>query len=241
MLDHGDTVVGTMVTSADPLVTGIMASAGFDFAILDLEHGFMTLESAQRHVVAARAGNMTIIVRVLQNSAHTIQSVLDIGADGVVVPRVGTKQDAEQVAAAIRYGSGGRGACQGTYAADFTFNGWDDYVARTNENVLAIPLIETREGVENADAIAAVDGIDILFFGPVDFAQDRGCHYLDPAVQDAWRIVRDAAHRHGKWALASTFTADGADLLVDGMDLMFLRKAADDARARHRGHARAPD
>lgn len=231
--DQGKNVLGTMVTSVDPLVTGIIGQSGFDFVILDMEHGYMSLETAQRHVLAARAEGLTVIVRILENSATRVQAVLDIGADGVISPKISSAADAQLLARAARYQGGGRGACQGTFAADFTFAGWEEFVATTNANVLTIPLLETRMGVENADEIAAVDGIDVLFFGPVDFAQDYGCHYLDPVVQDAWETVREAAHRHGKWALASTFTAEGADILCDGMDLMFLRSAAEQIVASH--------
>lgn len=231
--EQGKNVLGTMITSVDPLVTGVVGQAGFDFVILDMEHGYMSLETAQRHILAARAEGLTVIVRVLENSATRVQAVLDIGADGVISPKIGSAEDAALLARAARYQSGGRGACQGTFAANFTFAGWKDYVAATNENVLTVPLLETRLGVENADEIAAVEGIDVLFFGPVDFAQDYGCDYRDPVVRDAWETVRDAAHRHGKWALASTFTAEGADILVDGMDLMFLRTAAEQIVAGH--------
>lgn len=236
LLDNNKQVVGTFVTSVDPIVSSIIGQVGFTYTILDMEHGFMSLETAHRHILAARAEDMLSIVRVRENSATRVQAALDIGADGVIAPKISTASDAETLASATRYRAGGRGACQGTFAAGFQFAGWEENVVTTNANVLTIPLIETCAGVENADAIAAVDGIDVLFFGPVDFAQDYGCHYTDPIVTDAWRKVREAAHNHGKWALAAMLTSEGADILVDDMDLVLLKTAYKGVLTRHRDH-----
>lgn len=230
---EGRKVIGTMITSTDPAVTTIAGSVGFDFVIIDMEHGPLTIETAQRHVLAARSQSMMVFVRVLENRPQLIQSVMDIGADAIIAPKTETPEDAAALARAVRYGPGGRGACPGVLSADYQFAGWDEFRQTSNANVLAIPLIETARGVANAAAIAAVDGVDAVFFGPVDYAQDTGVDYLGPQVQAAAISVTDATRDAGKLRFAAQFHAEDAEIIVDNADLMLLRQSFQTILAGH--------
>lgn len=235
---EGTTPVGTLITCQDPISTAIAGSVGFDYVLIDMEHGPITVETVVRHILAARAYGMFVFVRVLENRPQLVQAAMDAGADGVIAPKVETAQDADRLAAAVRYAPGGRGACPGTLGADFSFEGWDDYRSTTNANVLAIPLIETQKGVVNAQSIAEVDGVDAVFFGPVDYAQDVGTHYLGPDVVQAARQVASAAKSADKMmmlTLAGHFTDIHSDLILESADMMLLRAAFEDALRVHRG------
>jgi 4-hydroxy-2-oxoheptanedioate aldolase len=166
---------------------------------------------------------------VLQNTPALIQQALDVGAGAIMVPKINTSADARRAVLAAAYRAGGRGACPGCAAGEWSMASWSEYVDQMNDAVRVIPLIETQEGAANAQEIGGVDGIEFAFFGPVDFAQDA-C--LDPAesaaLGEAWEGVRDGLHREGVQVGAPVgFGLCGADFATYGMDLITLREAAE--------------
>jgi 4-hydroxy-2-oxoheptanedioate aldolase len=234
--------LGTFITSFDPAVSVVLATAGFDFVILDCEHGPMDRVLALNHVRAASLHGAVPVVRTLENSSQQIQSYFDIGAAAVMVPKIGDAETARRVAGAARYQAGGRGMCPGCDAARYSTEDWPEHVARSNAGNRVVPIIETRAGIENLAEIAAVDGIDVLMFGPGDLSQDMGLNiFTDHArLLTIWEsfkvIVRDA----GKLVMAPLgYGFEGADVAVQEMDLMMLRKAASDVVNAHREHERA--
>lgn len=242
MIRSGQRPVGTFITSLDPATTTIMGSVGFDFLILDAEHGPIDLGAALGHIRAAQAVDTPALVRVIENSPKLIQSFMDAGAAGVVVPHVNTAEAAQRALAATRYGPGGRGMCPVCHAAHYSTDNWREFVENSNRETIMVPMIETLEGVRNAAAIAAVPGIEIILFGPGDLAQDMGLDLFSAkeALQEAWLRVRDEIHAAGKLVMVPDgFGLDGADILFRDMDLLILRQAAKqilaDCRAAHRG------
>ncbi|WP_285313459.1 aldolase/citrate lyase family protein [Pseudarthrobacter sp. fls2-241-R2A-168] len=241
LVARGMRPLGTFVMSSDPSTSAIVASAGYDFVIIDREHGMIDLAGAVNHIRAIELGGASPLMRVLEPSANTIQQALDAGAHGIVVPKAEDPGVIERLVRATRYTSGGRGKCGSTPGAGFvTMNDWGPVAARHNENVLLLPLLETRAGVDNAEKIAAVDGVDYLFFGPADLSQDLG---LDTSI-DADRIqirdifieaqasIRSSGARMGVpagWGLD-----DEADFLTIGSDLGSVRAKAVEGLARFR-------
>lgn len=224
---------GVFVMSVDSSVTGIYGAAGYDWVLIDREHGVMDNRDLRGHLHAAEAGGMVAIVRVLENSPALIQQTLDAGAQGVMVPKVGTAEGARRAVAAAQYKSGGRGMCPVVPATHFTGAGWNDYAAEMNQNVLVMPLIETMEGVENIAAICSVEGVSHIFFGLADLSQDIGIDMerdIDQLVA-LWERVANTAHEHGVRAGAPL--GYGFDDLADfgslDSDLSTLRDSAERA------------
>jgi 4-hydroxy-2-oxoheptanedioate aldolase len=199
------TPLGTYIMSVDAASTVAAASAGPDFIVVDREHGPNDTITTANHIRAAEANGVIPIVRVLTDNATEIQATLDVGAHGIIVPKVGTAEQAAAAVAATQYQPGGRGMCPATEGARYSVG--DDWFAHresSNENVLMIPLIETRQGIENLAEIAAVDGVDFLFFGLADLSQDLdlpGGMYDPESFRELVRIWDEAVtvvHAAGK-------------------------------------------
>jgi len=164
-------VIGPFSKTCDPGMVEAMGIGGFDFCILDAEHGPCGWETMGRLILAAEARGMAPIVRVPGLSAEGIGKALDLGAAGVQVPQVATPDDVKQAVAAGRFAPRGqRGVCRYVRAADYSAKGRDAYFQTANERLLIVQL-EGREALDNLDAIIAVGGFDIVFVGPYDLSQ----------------------------------------------------------------------
>ncbi|MFQ3894813.1 HpcH/HpaI aldolase family protein [Sphingobium sp. R-7] len=236
-IESGLTPLGIFVTSQDPASTTILGDVGFDFVLLDCEHGPIDKVIALHHVRAAQAVGTLVLARVLENSPALIQSFLDIGVEGIVVPHIDDADAARRMVNATRYGPGGRGMCPICHAARYSLETWSHHIRQSNANILAIPLLESQAAVENIAEIAAVDGIEFVKFGPGDLSQDMGLDLSRdlPKLMDAWHHVRDTVKAAGKKTMVpGGFGFQGADVVVRDMDLMLLRQRAIDIVAEHR-------
>ena len=238
MMARGETPLGIFVSSLDPASTEILADAGFDFVVLDGEHGRMGRIEVENHVRAAEARGIVPFVRILENSQTLIQSILDVGAQGIVVPHVDTAADARAAVAASLYSPAGRrGMCPACHAGGYHLKNWPEYSHAANENIMVIPIIESRKSVENIDEILAADGIDVIHFGPGDLSADMGIDFATELDQlmDAWRVVLAATRAAGKRVLVPHgFGFDGADMLIAEMELMLLHRAASQLVVEHK-------
>ncbi len=181
------------------MATEIAAEAGFDWLLVDLEHGAGSEATLVAQLQAIENGP-TPVVRVESGARLRIGRALDAGAKGIMVPRVGTPAEAEEVARYLRHPPQGvRGVALGTRAAGFGRVALPD-VSALNDEIVGIIQIETREAVECVDAIAAVDGVDVLFIGPADLSLALGIPgQLDhPDFRGAVDRVMAAGARHGK-------------------------------------------
>ena len=169
-LQDGETTIGTFQIIDSPMVSEIVGLSGMDFTIIDQEHGPLTAESSVGMCAAAAQGGAAPIVRVRENTEGEIQRALDVGAAGVEIPQIETREAAVEHA---RFSPlGGRGLSPYTRAAGY--NGGPDYTDTQNEEVTVIVHIEGERGVESLDEIMAVEGIDVLFLGPYDMSQSIG-------------------------------------------------------------------
>lgn len=185
-LQAGETVVGCFVPYPSVELAEICGLIGFDFVLIDAEHGPTSVESAYHMVLAAEAGGATPIVRVPQNVQQVILRYLDIGAGGVMVPQVNSAEEARAVVAASRYFPEGRRGIAGVRAAGFGVQQTlSEYVAQANVETLVIVQVESMTAVERLPEILEVPGIDVLFVGPNDLAQSMGYpgQPLHPEVQ----------------------------------------------------------
>ena len=204
-LAAGETVVGMWLSLSEPLAAEALASLGWDWLLVDMEHGPIPLGTAAAMVTALRAGGAVPFVRPAWNESSQIQRVLDLGAYGIVVPVVNTVDDARAVVRDARFfplGERSRGGVRANLAFETDAG---TYGARANDEVLVYVQIETETAVANADEIASVDGIDGLFVGPNDLAAAGGKGWPEVWDTDAGYMemiagIPRVAERYGKTA-----------------------------------------
>ena len=172
----GQPAFGLSVMFPSPQMVEMAAPLGFDWVLIDCEHGSIGIETAELMIMAAEAAGLTPIVRPPSNTATEISQVMDLGAMGVQVPHVITEDDARAAVAAVKYHPQGAR----TMAAGIRAQGYglaasnDDYLARANAETLVCVQIEDAEALDNVDDILAVEGIDVFFIGPSDLSQSMG-------------------------------------------------------------------
>ncbi|MGQ0662805.1 MAG: HpcH/HpaI aldolase family protein [Pseudomonadota bacterium] len=196
----GEPVFGTFVFLPDPGVVEIMALAGMDFVIIDLEHSPKNWETVENMVRAAEARGLSVLIRVSENNEKGILQALELGAEGVVVPFVQTADDARKAGAAMKYAPAGtRGTCTLTRVAAYggLRAGFLDHARRLNEKTLFVAQVEDKVAVDNiASIVAAEPGPDVIMIGRSDLASSLGRpgQVNDPAVLEAtdW-IIRAVA------------------------------------------------
>jgi 2-keto-3-deoxy-L-rhamnonate aldolase RhmA len=199
-LRDGQTVIGSWVNTASPIVAEIMAGAGFDFLAVDAEHSAVEVPGAQQLFQAIRSGSpdCTPLVRLPGCEYDVIKRYCDAGAQGVVAPLVNTPAQARAVVDAVKYppmGRRGVGFCRdNAYGANF-----DEAVASANDRTLVCVQIEHIDAVDDIEAILAVDGVDATFIGPYDLSASMGLtgRTDHPRVQQACDRVLQASLEAG--------------------------------------------
>lgn len=199
-LAEGKTVIGPFVKMADPCLIEQAALAGFDFCILDMEHGPIGFENALNLIRAAELHGMSPIIRTTDASDENILRALDLGAHGVEVPQVNTKESAESVVSACKFfPEGSRGVCRYTRAAEYTNIDKAAHFEGSNKNTMVIVHIEGLEGVNNLAEILDVKGLDVIFLGPYDLSQSCGVpgDVTNPIVVEKMKMAVDMAAAKG--------------------------------------------
>lgn len=227
IIERGQTPVGMFVGCSDPGMVDILGDVGFDFALFDAEHSPLGPAEFVNHVRAAEAAGIIPMVRMPNYDRVDVQRFLDIGAEALVISHIETADEAQAALETTRFPqAGSRSMCPSTHSGRYSMGGWGDYVEHTERNVLVIPIIESRLGLKNIDAILGVDGIDYVLFGPGDYSVDSGVSFDAPEVTDGWRTAKAAAVAHGKRIWTTTNCAGlakgEADVLVHGMDLLLV-------------------
>jgi len=187
----------------------LTAMSGFDAVVVDLEHGAGGEDAARAQIVAAGA-HAAVIVRVADAPSQAGR-MLDAGADGVIVPQVGSPAEAEAAGRAVRYAGAGRGISPFSRGNRFGAAG-PDFRPRADERVACIVQIERASALAAVDEIAALPEVDALLMGPADLSNDLGCEpdLASPRLQEAARDIGAAALRHGKTAALHLARADQA-------------------------------
>lgn len=199
-LKAGETVYGPFLRLTTPQAAEIFGYAGFDFCIIDMEHGPHSFETVENIVRAAHGAEIAPIVRVSHNAPWMIQRSLDAGAHGVQVPGVGTADEAAAAVRASRYAPHGeRGVCRVVASAGYSSIPAETYFQESAEEVVVAIHIEGAGGVKNLDDILAVPGLDIIFFGPYDLSQYLGLtgQVDHPKVLDLVEGLVERVHARG--------------------------------------------
>jgi 2-keto-3-deoxy-L-rhamnonate aldolase RhmA len=216
----------------------VMKSAGFDWLFLDLEHGSLSIETACEISVAAQDSGIAPIVRVPYGELAMATRVLDGGALGVVIPHVDTPEEAKEIADKLRYPPRGHRSVGGGQAQfDYTPMPLGEMTEKSDENTLVTVMIETPKAVANAEAIAAVPGIDCLLIGSSDLSMELGIAGQNghEKIQAAAEQVVAGCRKHGKWPgmggaygedLLKLYIGKGMKLVLAGNDLPMLTGAA---------------
>lgn len=227
---------GCWVNIFDPVVGELVGRCGYDYAMIDMEHSPVTSEQALAMIRAVQLGGAKALVRIPVKQTHWVGRLMDMGADGVMVPMVNSASEASTLAAATVYAPAGtRGMAAGIVRAAGYGCDLEHYLENYRDEFLLLVQIETAEAVDQAANIAAVEGVDCVFIGPYDLAGSLG-NMAQPdhaQTKKAIRKVTRAVKAEGK--LLSTLTTPklgtrrlldgGYDLVFSGSDLSMLRQA----------------
>jgi 2-keto-3-deoxy-L-rhamnonate aldolase RhmA len=196
----GETLFGAWTDMASPLATEITGRAGYDWLVADLEHGAGTEANLLAVLLAAEVSGAAAFVRPQSGERLRIGRALDLGAAGIVVPRLDTAAQATEAVSFLRYPPGGvRGVALRTRGARLGTVGHAD-VGSLNAGIVGIVQIETPSALREADEIAAIEGVDVLFVGPADLSHSLGIpgQFSNPTYLNALDAVVAACRRHGK-------------------------------------------
>ena len=200
--------------TGDPMFVEAASLGGFDFVILDTEHGPVSIENQQNNIRAAEARGAVPIIRLKDSGENTIGKALDIGAYGIQVPQINSAADAEKIVKFAKfYPYGMRGVCRFVRAADYSAMDRYEYF-ENSKNILIILQLEGVKAIENLDEILEVEGVDILFIGPYDLSQSLGIpgQVNNPLVVEEMKKIVERARKKNK--VIGTFVDTPEDLIM---------------------------
>jgi 2-keto-3-deoxy-L-rhamnonate aldolase RhmA len=200
VLARGDLAYGSFCALKDPAIMEILGYAGFDFAIIDLEHSSLDMSTMEHFIRAAKVAGITSIVRTPQDDYATVLRAVEAGADGVMIPHLISKEMGRRVVNMAKYAPlGMRGIDGSTRVARYGNVPMAEHMKQQNDRLLVIGMIEDKEAVDNLEEILTVDGIDLLFIGAADLSTSYGLPHqvTHPTVRAAIKSVFDRANRVG--------------------------------------------
>lgn len=245
-LEEGEALIGTFQTINSPVVAEIAGLSGMDFIILDQEHGPLTAQSSLALCQAAERRGASPVVRVRSNTVPEIQRALDIGASGVEIPQVETREDAAAAVDAARFSPVGERGLN-PYIRAGAYDGGTDYAERQNRETTVIVQIEGKEGIHNLDDILGVDGIDVLFIGPYDLSHSLGIpgqirhERVTGLMQEASAQAAEAGKIVGTYAEDPQMARDWIEAGAQYVAILLDAKILVDAYESLVGAVRSPD
>ena len=216
----------------------IMATSGYDWLFIDMEHNSMDIDIASQISVAAQDAGITPIVRVPDFAHHHATRVLDCGAMGVVFPHVDNADIAKKLVSYCLYPPKGHRSMTGVLPQlDFKQQPIADVASTINKNMLIVIMLESPEAIDNVDSIAAIEGVDVVLIGTNDLCMEMGIpgDYSNPKVKDAYIKVIEACKKYGKTPgmggvyneeLMSEYIKMGMRFILSGSDLSFMMQSA---------------
>jgi 4-hydroxy-2-oxoheptanedioate aldolase len=243
-LRQGEPVLITCLHLVDPSVFELASQMGFDGIWMDMEHHAYSLESAAQLMRAARVGTSDILIRPAKGEYMRMGRMLEAGAQGIMYPRCGDAREAAEVVQWAKFAPLGKRGFDGSGPdALYCTVPVEEYVAWANDQTFIIIQIEDQAALDAADAIAAVEGVDALMFGPADFSILSGVpgQFSHPRLRDAVRRVAKAAADHGKhWGTPAASLDDckrlmdlGARIHFQGADILMVRDGLESIRRRY--------
>jgi 2-keto-3-deoxy-L-rhamnonate aldolase RhmA len=220
-LRGGETTFGLWVTLESPTITEIAVQLGLDWVCIDTEHGHLDLKEVLEHLRPTSRSATASLVRVQEIEQGVIKRVLDLGADGIIVPQIRTAEEVERAAYFAKYpprGFRGIGGERATY--------WGKGLSRArtaNEHTLVIPLIETVDAGKNIDSIMDVPNVDAFFFGPADYSASAGYpgEWEGPGVADEILRIKDRIrNRQFACGIMATDSKNGQERIRQGFQMV---------------------
>jgi 2-keto-3-deoxy-L-rhamnonate aldolase RhmA len=234
----GECIYGTMIRQArDPGAPAIFAAAGFDFVFIDMEHGNYSMETVADLIRGAKSSGIATIIRVPHLETFFISRVLDAGAEGIMVPMTSTRQQAEEIVRFSKYTPlGQRGFGTQTGQTDYKPLKASEFMKEANENTLIVAQIETREAIENIEAILDVEGIDVGLIGPNDLSISMGIpdqmgseiitKAIDKVVESAKKKGKASGIHIGNIEAIKKWRTKGMTVLAFSTDIGFMYNAS---------------
>lgn len=225
-----EAVYGTILSLPSPEIAEVMALAGFDWLFIDLEHGAMGVLECQR-MIQAVGDKAECLVRLPELTESAVKKVLDVGAGGIIVPKVNTAEEAQNAVAFSKYPPQGQRGVGATRAHGYGIH-FKDYVDRANEDLMVVIQIEHIDGVRNIDSIVEVRGVDVIFIGPYDLSASMGLMgQLDhpevlEAISKVEKVCADKGMYMGYFGMTpesvQPYIDKGYKLITCGTDAGFL-------------------
>jgi 2-keto-3-deoxy-L-rhamnonate aldolase RhmA len=222
---------GTFLNLGSSLTAEIAGRAGFDWLLIDMEHGAGNRHELLLQLQAIESTPAAPIVRIAWNDPVLFKRVLDLGPSGIMVPYIQSAEEARRAVAAMRYPPAGvRGVALMNRACGFGID-FDEYFQNANSKLLTVVQVETELAIDQADEIADVDGVDVLFVGPLDLSVNMGIprEWAHPRIQAAFDKVATACRKAGKAAGMLLFKGEVERAVADGFS--FLAIGSDGALA----------
>tara|TARA_B100000780_G_scaffold259787_1_gene211060 strand:+ start:175 stop:909 length:735 start_codon:yes stop_codon:yes gene_type:complete len=231
--------IGSWITLNNSSVAEIMASCGFDWLCVDMEHSIIDYSEAQQLIATIQSKGIKAFVRVGENNNRIIKRVLDAGADGIIVPMVNNKEEAIKAINSVKYPPIGNRGVGLARAQDYGF-GFDDYKNNIADSIKLIVQIEHVDAVNNLEEILSLDGIDGTFIGPYDLSGSMGKpgKYNDDDVKSVIRNYEMTAKKYSKligyhviepdYKLVEQKVKDGYNFIAFSLDTLFLGTIARD-------------
>ncbi|MCX7306359.1 MAG: aldolase/citrate lyase family protein [Hyphomicrobiales bacterium] len=242
----GARLVGTFAEIPHPVAIEVMAQAAPDFICIDWEHGQIARDQIENLVRACDVKGVPAMIRVPGHAPEAIAAALDSGAMGILIPRVSTAEQAAAAVKAARYPPAGERGVGPGRAGGYGYRIFD-YLAEANDQVVVAVQVETAEGLANADAIAATEGVDVVFVGPGDLSVSLDAYRPDGARKLANAIDKIIAATLKRGKTAGIFcgkpddvirwTAKGSSFFILASDTMFLGAATEAALTQARSQS----
>lgn len=236
-LKQGELQIGLWVNSSDPVMAEVSATAGYDWLMIDGEHGPMTTTDILYQLMAIQPYKSHAVVRPVEGTRANIKRVLDLGAQTLLIPMVESGQQAEEVYKSMCYAPKGYRGVGASVARSGRWNRLPDYMEYCEEELCLLVQVESRKGVEHLDEIASVEGVDGVFFGPADLSTDMGYlgHADVPEVMETMERCVKRTLELGKAAgtlavdpvIAKKFIEWGATFVAVGSDMLLYNEAVD--------------
>jgi 2-keto-3-deoxy-L-rhamnonate aldolase RhmA len=240
-LKAGKMALGFGVHHLRTVAAPVLAKAtGHDWMFIDGEHGAFNIQEITQLCIAALPTGVTPIVRVCANAVDEATRAIDNGAMGIVMPHVDTAEQAKRIADALHYPPMGHRSWGGPPAIyGYLPPATAEAQAAINAEILTVVMLESPEAIRNADAIAAVPGVDVLFIGTSDLTAELGIsgQMGHPKVIDAYKSVGEACHKHGKTLgmggvydeeNAARYVGMGAKFILSGSDHSYIMSGANE-------------
>jgi len=235
-LRAGETLHGCWLNLGSALTAEIVGQSGFDWVLIDLEHGAGSENDVLHQLQALENTSTAAIVRVESSESQRIHRVLDMGAEGIMCPKMMNAESARKVVQGLHYPPfGGRGVAKMVRATGFGKN-FNDYYQESRDSILGIVQIETTEVLNHLDEVAAIDGVDVLFIGPADLSMELGIfgQFDHPLFKEAMQETVNAAQKAGKATGILFFNTNdyntyhqlGIRFLASGSDATFVAEGA---------------